>query len=96
LSYLKLFNTDKLKIDQSFIFDLPKNKDDVILVKTIIAMGENMKMSILAEGIETKEQLDFLKSLGCQFGQGYYFSKPLPADQCYEFLQNHHKKHQIK
>jgi diguanylate cyclase (GGDEF)-like protein len=77
LSYLKRFSIDKLKIDQSFIRDIPSNNDSITIVSAIIAMAKELKVRTLAEGVETKEQLQFLISKGCDYVQGYYFSKPL-------------------
>ncbi|RED52762.1 EAL domain-containing protein [Cohnella lupini] len=79
LSYLKMFPIQKLKIDRSFIKDITRNEDDRAIVATIIAMAHNLKMDVIAEGVETKEQLDFLMNNGCDDIQGYYFSKPLSS-----------------
>lgn len=92
LSYLKRLDIDKLKIDKSFVMNLPQNEEDEILVKTIIDMAKRFKLHVVAEGIETQEQYDTLKILGCNLGQGYYFSKPMKADQCHIFLQEHFYK----
>jgi len=81
----------KIKIDRSFVIDLPTSKDDVAIVRTIINLAENLKLEIIAEGVEKKEQLDFLVNEGCYNIQGYYFSKPLPADECKEFIIAHSK-----
>lgn len=88
LSYLKRFAIDKLKIDQSFIRDIPGNADSMTIVSAIIAMAKELKVHVLAEGVETKEQLQFLKSKGCEFVQGYYFSKPLEANYFTQLLLN--------
>lgn len=80
LSYLKRFSIDKLKIDQSFIRDIPTNNDSIAIVSAILAMAKELKVSTLAEGVETEDQLEFLKMKGCDFVQGYYFSKPLEAN----------------
>ncbi len=80
LSYLKRFPVDKLKIDKSFILSLPADSDDAAIVKAIIGVGHSMGIKVMAEGVETKDQLDFLKSLGCDMVQGYYYSRPIPAD----------------
>lgn len=80
LSYLKRFSIDKLKIDQSFVRDIPGNLDSITIVSAILAMTKEMKVKTVAEGVETKEQLEFLKSKGCDYIQGYYFSKPLNAE----------------
>lgn len=87
LSYLKNLPVDRLKIDRSFIMETPQNKDDVAIVKTIIALSKNLGLDIIAEGVETKEQVDLLVSEGCYDIQGYYFSKPLSAQDCRKFLK---------
>jgi EAL domain-containing protein (putative c-di-GMP-specific phosphodiesterase class I) len=79
LSYLKRIHIDKLKIDQSFIRDLGTNSGDETLVETMIHMARTLKLSIVAEGVETLEQLEYLRAHRCDEVQGYYFSKPLPA-----------------
>lgn len=81
LSYLHSFPVDILKIDRSFINNLTKNKEGLEIVKTIINLGKNLNMDIVAEGIETNEQLELLKQLNCQYGQGYFFSRPLPPNE---------------
>lgn len=81
LAYLKHFPVHYLKIDRDFVIDLPHNKDDAAIAKTIISMGQTMKMKVVAEGVETEEQLEFLRSENCDFIQGYYISKPLPATE---------------
>lgn len=86
LSYLKRLPIDKLKIDRSFVKDLPHDKDDIAIVKTIIALANNLSLELIAEGVETKEQRDFLLSEGCPNIQGYFYSKPLKVDECREFL----------
>jgi EAL domain-containing protein (putative c-di-GMP-specific phosphodiesterase class I) len=79
LNYLKQFPVDTLKIDQSFIQNLPGNKDDAQITRTIISMAHNLGLGVIAEGVETKEQLEFLQQVQCEEIQGYYFSKPIPA-----------------
>ena len=86
LSYLKDLPIDRIKIDRSFVIDLPHNKDSVSIVKTIIALANNLGLGMIAEGVETKEQLDFLLAEGCVNIQGYYFSKPLSAVVCRDYL----------
>lgn len=89
LSYLKKFRVDILKIDQSFVKDMLLDASDLDIVKTIISLANSMKLHTIAEGIETPEQRDALLSLGCQIGQGYYFSRPMPADQLEDYFQSH-------
>lgn len=84
LNYLKQFPVDTLKIDRSFIKNLPQNSDDAQISRTIIAMGHNLGMGIIAEGVETQEQLTFLIAAQCEEIQGFFFSKPIPEQ---EFLQ---------
>jgi diguanylate cyclase (GGDEF)-like protein/PAS domain S-box-containing protein len=79
LAYLKRFPLDKLKIDRSFINDIPDDPNDAQLSATIIAMARNFGLTVLAEGVETEAQLDFLLGEGCDACQGYLFSPPLPA-----------------
>jgi diguanylate cyclase (GGDEF)-like protein/PAS domain S-box-containing protein len=79
LSYLKLFPTHKLKIDRSFITDITSNNNDKAIVATIISMAQHLNMEVIAEGIETKDQLDILMDNECKEIQGYYFSRPLSA-----------------
>jgi len=79
LSYLKKFQVSKLKIDQSFVRDITHDSDDQTIVTTIIDMAHNLGLHTIAEGVETAQQLDFLRSHGCDEIQGYYFSKPLPV-----------------
>jgi diguanylate cyclase (GGDEF)-like protein len=90
LSYLKRFTVDKLKIDQSFIRDIPANNDSITIVSAIIAMAKELDIHTLAEGVETEAQLKFLQSKNCDFIQGYYFSKPLPIQTLIQFLSNYH------
>lgn len=77
LSYLKRLSAHTLKIDKSFIHDLNAGEEEII-INTIITMGKNLKYKVLAEGVETKEQLAYLKAHNCHEGQGYYWSKPVP------------------
>ena len=79
LAYLKRFELDKLKIDRSFVDDLPRDSNDGAIARTIIAMGHQMRMSVAAEGVETAEQCGFLRTLGCDELQGFLFSRPVPA-----------------
>ncbi len=87
LTYLKHFPLDVLKIDKSFIDDIPHNKDDMEIAATIVAMGHILGFKVLAEGVETLEQLAFLQTQNCDLYQGYLKSRPLPADAFIELLQ---------
>ncbi|MBY0574307.1 MAG: EAL domain-containing protein [Undibacterium sp.] len=89
LSYLQRFPIDNLKIDRSFIREIPENQDSVILTKAIIAMASALGMSVTAEGVEKREQMEFLHDAGCHEIQGYYFSKPLCIDEFATLLQEH-------
>jgi diguanylate cyclase (GGDEF)-like protein/PAS domain S-box-containing protein len=88
LSYLKRFPVDILKIDRSFIRDITDDPNDSLLVETIITLAEKLDIKVVAEGVETKEQLDFLKTQQCRYIQGYYFSKPLSLNQFEHFLSS--------
>ena len=87
LSYLKRFPLDTLKIDKSFIKDVPHNPDDAAITSAIIAMAHNLGLRVIAEGVETLQQLAFLKSHYCDGAQGYWFSKPVPAEQFARLLE---------
>lgn len=79
LSYLTKFKVDCLKIDRSFIWNMLEEDDDKIICETILMMAKRMGLKVVAEGIETQEQFDLLKSMNCDFGQGYHMAKPLSA-----------------
>ncbi|MGB5325083.1 MAG: EAL domain-containing protein [Pseudomonadales bacterium] len=81
LAYLKRFPIHHLKIDREFVNELPHNTHDVASARSIIKMAHELGVSVVAEGIENQSQLDFLKKSGCNFGQGYYFGKPMQADE---------------
>lgn len=81
LSYLQSFPFDRLKIDRSFVDRIGKNKKSDAIVKTILMLGTNLGMEVVAEGIETVEQLEFLQDLNCRYGQGFYFSRPVDATE---------------
>ena len=87
LAHLKRFPIDVLKIDQGFIRDIPQSADDMAISHAVIAMGQSMGMDVLAEGVETAEQLQFLRQHGCNFYQGYFCSKPVPAADFARLLQ---------
>lgn len=84
LSYLHTYPLDTLKIDRSFVQDMLTHASSAELVKTIVFMAQNMQMEVVAEGIETTEQLEQLMELNCTYGQGYFFAKPLPIEQAFE------------
>ena len=89
LSYLKKLPVTKLKIDQSFVRDIETDENDAAIVRSIIGLGHHFKLKVISEGTETREQLEFLRANGCDQIQGYYFSKPLPADQFAAFVADH-------
>ncbi|WP_199247098.1 bifunctional diguanylate cyclase/phosphodiesterase [[Phormidium] sp. ETS-05] len=87
LSYLTQLPSDTLKVDRSFVSRM-NEPDNKLIVKTIVALAHQLKMDIIAEGVETAEQLQQLRDLGCEYGQGYFFAKPLPQDKAEELLAN--------
>jgi EAL domain-containing protein (putative c-di-GMP-specific phosphodiesterase class I) len=87
LSYLKRFPIDALKIDRSFVHDLTTDEDDAGIVTAVIGLGRNLHMRVVAEGIETRGQLEFLQEHDCAQGQGFYFSKPVSAADCGHILE---------
>lgn len=86
LSYLTSFPVSKIKIDRSFVSKLPDDKNALAVVTAIIGIAHSLNLTVVAEGIETQEQLDCLDKLGCQYGQGYFFSRPVPAIKAGELL----------
>ena len=86
LAYLRKLPLDKLKIDQSFIRDISSNGDDAVVVETIIDMASHLGLSVIAEGVENQQQLDFLIEKGCNAFQGYYFSRPLCAGDLERYI----------
>ncbi|MCP5052781.1 MAG: EAL domain-containing protein [bacterium] len=87
LNYLRHFPVDTLKIDRSFIQGIPADNDSVAIARSIIALAKNLKLKVLAEGVETEEQLDFLIKNGCDLMQGYYFAPPAPAETIYQLFR---------
>jgi diguanylate cyclase (GGDEF)-like protein/PAS domain S-box-containing protein len=86
LNYLKRFPIDRIKLDQSFVRDLPVDKDDAAIAMAVIAMGRSLELTVIAEGVETEEQLEFLRTHQCDQLQGFLLSTPLPAEAFQEFL----------
>ena len=86
LSYLQRFPVNTLKIDRVFVNQMLHGSESAALITTIITMAENLKLTVVAEGIETQEQLQRLRTLGCDLAQGYFFAKPLPKDEVAEYL----------
>ena len=80
LSYLHRFPVDTLKIDRSFINWMGVRDENSEIVRTIVELAHNLRMKVIAEGVETEEQVSYLKALQCEYGQGYYFSRPLDAE----------------
>ena len=80
LGYLKRFPVDTLKIDRSFVKGVGRDPEDAAIVLAVITVARSLGLSVTAEGIETDEQLERLRTLGCDRGQGYYFAKPIPGE----------------
>lgn len=87
LSYLKSLPLDKIKIDKSFVQDLLQDEDDATIVRAIIQLGKSLGMQVIAEGVETAEQEAYIIAEGCNEGQGYLYSKPLPARELTQYLK---------
>jgi len=96
LSYLKRCPINTVKIDRSFVKGIPDDKEDMVLIHAIIAMAHGLGLSVIAEGIETQEQWDFLREEGCDFAQGYFFSKPLPAKELELWLKEQFSNESLK
>jgi EAL domain-containing protein (putative c-di-GMP-specific phosphodiesterase class I) len=87
LSYLKHLPIQRLKLDQSFVKDIESDTSDAAICSATIALGHNLGLELVAEGVETQAQRDFLARLGCDVLQGYLYSKPLPASEIIDFLR---------
>jgi EAL domain-containing protein (putative c-di-GMP-specific phosphodiesterase class I) len=88
LSYLKRFPIEKIKIDGSFVRDIPGDRDDYSIVRAIIGLTQQLNLKVLAEGVETREQLDALRIIGCDEYQGFYFSEPVSAESFEQVLRD--------
>ena len=93
LSYLKRFPLNILKVDKSFVDGLPKDDEDISISTAIINLAHSLNMQVIAEGVETKAQFEFLAKQGCDMIQGYYYSKPLPINELEPWLQDYNNQH---
>ncbi len=89
LACLKCFPIDMLKIDRSFVDRLGQDPEDTAIARAIIGLAGALGLEVVAEGVETAEQMSWARTLGCEFGQGYYFAKPTPGAEVGELLQQH-------
>jgi diguanylate cyclase (GGDEF)-like protein/PAS domain S-box-containing protein len=87
LSYLRSFPFDKIKIDRSFVHDASSNEDSMAIIRAVTGLGASLRMTTTGEGVETQEELDYLKREGCIEAQGYFFSQPKPASEVYKMLE---------
>jgi EAL domain-containing protein (putative c-di-GMP-specific phosphodiesterase class I) len=87
LSYLRRFSVDTLKIDQSFVSTMRGAPENCAIVSTIVTLGRNLGLQVVAEGVETADQLETLRSFGCDAAQGYFFSRPVPSNAVKTLLE---------
>jgi len=89
LGYLKRLPVNVVKVDRSFVMDIPRDLDDMEITAAVIAMSHKLRYKVVAEGIETVEQYQFLRESGCDYGQGYFFSPPLSSDMLIDFCRQY-------
>jgi EAL domain-containing protein (putative c-di-GMP-specific phosphodiesterase class I) len=89
LSYLQRFPIDTLKIDRSFVTQMMENEENLAIIRTIVALAQTLGMDVVAEGVETEDQLKLLRKLECENGQGYLFSTPLDSQQLDQFIASY-------
>ncbi len=92
LSYLKRLPINKLKIDRAFVQDLPRGQSDAAIAKTVISLGENLRLKVVAEGVETRDQMEYLRQQGCLLVQGFLYARPMPAEEFTQFLQQQNSR----
>ena len=90
LSYLKHYPIHTLKMDKSFIDHVTENEEDASFARMVVGIARNMHLDLIAEGVETAEQLEFLREEGCRLIQGFYFSKPLSPEDALKYLEEHY------
>ena len=91
LAYLKQLPLDRLKLDRSFVTDIERDPNDAAICTATVSLAHSLHLAVVAEGVETEAQREYLTSLGCNLLQGYLFSKPLPADACEAFIRANHQ-----
>jgi EAL domain-containing protein (putative c-di-GMP-specific phosphodiesterase class I) len=89
LSYLRRLPLDKLKIDRAFIRELATSRDDAEIVRAIVSLAHTLHLKVIAEGVETPDQLEFLRTLGCDQYQGYHYSAPVPSNAFVAMMREH-------
>lgn len=96
LNYLQFFPVNTLKIDKSFVQAMSENYSSIVMVRSLIELAHNLKMEVVAEGVETEEQSDILRNLACDYCQGYFYSRPVPLEKAVNFLKTYHTKSVVK